>query len=333
MKRRWICLISVPALLLAVAAPAAGAGSAGDQPLVSENSLGPVSLSLTLDPPVVCLDRDILLTLRLTAPTNVAVRLPALETRVKGFTVSGNYDGPAKVSGNMAIRTRNIRLTPHISDEYRVAPLAITWTDPLTGVDQWFPTRPVVLVARPLQTEPPGKGIAAARGAVWIYPGLKGILGYTFAAVGLAALGFLAWRLFRKVRRAVQLRRMSPRERALFELAELMARDLVGHNRVKEFYFELTMIVRAYIERAHGIRAPEQTTEEFLAVVSTDSRFTREVVRRLREFMQAADLVKYAGAQPVPASVQAATSTARNYIETDSTPTEEAPIPNPRSQS
>lgn len=320
MKKPLLYALFCWAGLLAVSSCAVEAESAGDKPLVSENTLGPVSVSLTFDPPVVRLDRDILLTLRLTAPTNVAVRLPVLETRLKGFTMSGNYDGPAKISRGTAVRTRNIRLTPVISDEYRVAPMAITWKDPVTGEDQWFPTKPVVLAAKPLQQEAPGKDIAAARGPVWIYPGLKGILGYTLAGVGLAALGYLAWRLFRKVRRAVQLRRLSPRERALFELAELMARDLVGHNRVKEFYFELTMIVRAYIERAHAIRAPEQTTEEFLAAVSADPRFTREVVRRLREFMQAADLVKYAGIQPAPASVEAATSTARNYIETDSDP-------------
>ena len=301
--------------LLAMACQAASPEAA---PLVSDNSMGSVSVSLSFDPPVVRLDRDVLLIICSTSPTNVAVKLPGLESRVKGFSVSGNYDEPPKISGGKSMRTRHIRLTPQISDEYRVAPMAITWKDPVSGAAQWFPTKPVVLPSEALQKEAPGKDIAAACGPVWIYPGLKGFIGYTLMALGLGALGYLAWRLFRKVRRAVQLRRMSPRERALFELAELMARDLVGHNQVKEFYFELTMIVRAYIERAHAIRAPEQTTEEFLAAVSADPRFLQDVVRRLREFMQAADLVKYAGIQPVPASVEAATSTAKNYIETDS---------------
>lgn len=303
--------------LLAVVGQAVASETPDGQPLVSENSLGPVSVSLSFDPPVVRLDRDILLTLRITAPTNVTVQLPALESRVKGFEVSGNYDSPPKIKGGKSVRSRNVRLTPQISGEYRLAPMAVTWKDPVTGAEQWFPTKPVVLASEKLLKEAPGKDIAGACGPVWIYPGLKGFLGYAFMILGLGALGYLAWWLFRKLRRAVQLRRMSPRERALFELAELMARDLVGHNRVKEFYFELTLIVRAYIERAHAIRAPEQTTEEFLAV-SADPRFSRDVVHRLREFMQAADLVKYAGFKPESSSVASATSTARNYIETDS---------------
>jgi hypothetical protein len=286
-------------------------------PLISDNTLGRVEVSLSFDPPVVRLDRDTLLTIRMTSPTNVVVKLPAIDSRVTGFAVSGCYDSPAAHSGGKTVRTRNIRLTPQIAKEYRIAPMAVTWKDPATGLEQWFPTKPVALASEALQKEASGKDIAAARGPVWIYPGLKGVLGYTVVIVGLGALGYLLWRLFRKVRRAVQLRRMSPRERALFELAELMARDLVGHNRVKDFYFELTMIVRAYIERAHAIRAPEQTTEEFLSVVTSDVRFSKAVVKRLRDFMQAADLVKYAGMQPDPASVTTATATARNYIETD----------------
>lgn len=287
------------------------------EPLVSKNALGRVEVVLAFDPPVVRLDRDTLLTIRMTSPTNVVVKLPAIDSRVKGFAVSGSYDSPATLAGGQTVRTRNIRLTPQIAGEYRVAPMAVTWKDPGSGLEQWFPTKPVVLASEALQKEAPGKDIAAVLGPVWIYPGLKGVLGYAMMVVGLGALGYLLWRVFRKLRRAVQLRRMSPRERALFELAELMARDLVGHNRVKDFYFELTLIVRAYIERAHAIRAPEQTTEEFLAAVTSDARFSRDVVKRLHDFMQAADLVKYAGHRPDPASVTTATSTARNYIETD----------------
>jgi len=110
---------------------------------------------------------------------------------------------------------------------------------------------------------------------------------------------------------------MSPRERALEELAELMARDLVGKNMVKEFYLELTMIVRRYIERAHAIRAPEQTTEEFLAAVSSDNRFGQEVINRLRLFLEAADLVKFAAYHPESDAISRATETARSYVVTD----------------
>jgi hypothetical protein len=84
--------------------------------------------------------------------------------------------------------------------------------------------------------------------------------------------------------------------------------------------------VRCYIERAHAVRAPEQTTEEFLAAVSRDSRFGPAVVERLRAFLRAADLVKYAAQRPEPAAVDQAVATARSYVETDAQErTREAP--------
>ena len=110
---------------------------------------------------------------------------------------------------------------------------------------------------------------------------------------------------------------MSPRERALRELNELLARDLIGHGRVKDFYIELTMVVRRYIERRHAIRAPEQTTEEFLIAVRDDPRFRDDAGRKLGEFLKAADLVKFAAHRPSGEDVNAATSTARRYIEAD----------------
>jgi hypothetical protein len=122
---------------------------------------------------------------------------------------------------------------------------------------------------------------------------------------------------------------MSPRERALRELSALLAKDLIAHDQPKEFYLELTMIVRRYIERQHAIRAPEQTTEEFLVAVSQDSRFPPPVLMRLRAFLEAADLVKFATHRPAPESAREATGTAKEYIQTDaSEPSPIAATPN-----
>ena len=58
------------------------------------------------------------------------------------------------------------------------------------------------------------------------------------------------------------------------------------------------MIVRRYIERSTGVRAPEQTTEEFLREVNDNNLFPHETNARLGAFLESADLVKFAGYQP-----------------------------------
>jgi hypothetical protein len=169
----------------------------------------------------------------------------------------------------------------------------------------------------PLISGKPGNDIKVNMQPVWIYPSFRTVALWTAMAAAGVGLLFLLAKLLRKVRRQVQLMRMSPRERALTELAELMAKDLIRKDRVKDFYLELTMIVRRYIERAHAIRAPEQTTEEFLAAVSRDPRFSREVVAKLKAFLEAADLVKFAAHRPPEPDIRRSTGTAREYIETD----------------
>lgn len=316
------CAIGVSALLMGSAlgkttgsTAAGGDQTAAAKPRIEEFSSGPVTVTFVIDPPVVRLDRDTLLSLRIAAPTNVSLSLPSVESRIKGFVVSGSYDSPTEIHNGLLKQERHIRLTPQIAPEYRIAPMPIVYKSGAT--ERWFPSRPVVLDTEPFVKGTPGKEIEAPRGPIRIYPGLKTLSGYFVGLLILAGLAYGLWWLARHVHRAVKLRRMSPKERAIHELAELLARDLIGHQQVKDFYFELTMIVRRYIERAHAIRAPEQTTEEFLIAVSKDARFPHDVITRLREFLQAADMVKYAAHRPDEPAVNQALSTARNYIETD----------------
>ena len=81
-------------------------------------------------------------------------------------------------------------------------------------------------------------------------------------AVVLAILGVVVLR--RRKRRPVEPRRQTPEEIAQAALARLLAENLPARGLVKEFYLRLTGIVRQYVEDTTGIRAPEQTTEEFL---------------------------------------------------------------------
>ena len=66
-----------------------------------------------------------------------------------------------------------------------------------------------------------------------------------------------------------------------------------------------------------GERVYAVSTEEFLGAVRSDPRFPREVHTRLAAFLEAADLVKFAAHRPTQPVVEAATGTARDYIETD----------------
>ena len=82
---------------------------------------------------------------------------------------------------------------------------------------------------------------------------------------------------------------------------------------VKGFYVELTGIVRRYIERTTRVSAPEQTTDEFLRATTDHPEFSLDKRSQLREFLESADLVKYAAFNPNEYDIQTAIDRARRF--------------------
>ena len=110
---------------------------------------------------------------------------------------------------------------------------------------------------------------------------------------------------------------MSPIERAWAELDRLLKKGLPGRGRYKDFYVELTMVVRRYVQRKYGIRAPHMTTEEFLRECgSTEGRAGDTAA--LSKFLESADMVKFAGVEATPEMADDATDSARRYLKGDS---------------
>ena len=286
---------------------------------VEKINIGQTEVTISVEPDKVFLDRDVMLTLRAVSPQSTSVNFPPITDRITGFLDAGHFDRePVEADGKRTIE-RVIRLTPTIAKEYRIAPMAITCLDNKTNPPQksWGPTPPITLPLQPLSNKAPGSNISGVLTPSWIHPAMSTIAFYiAIACIAICAV-FILFKLAKRIRRQVQLMRMSPRERALEELRELLGKQLIEKHLIKDFYVELTMIVRRYIERQHKIRAPEQTTEEFLQAVKDNSRFSPEIINRLRDFLQAADLVKFAAHQPDQSNIDNAVNSAKEYVTSD----------------
>ena len=98
-------------------------------PLTETISSGPIELTFIADPAQVHLDRDILLTIRVCAPFNIEVALPPIENRLKGFVLNGSFTREAATKDGKPAKDYCFRLTPTLAEEYRIAPMAIIWTN------------------------------------------------------------------------------------------------------------------------------------------------------------------------------------------------------------
>ncbi len=97
-------------------------------------------------------------------------------------------------------------------------------------------------------------------------------------------------------------------------LEQLLRENLPAAGLFKEFYVRLTGVVRYYIEGTTGLKAPEQTTEEFLREMRSKGVFSDERSAKLKEFLEAADMVKYAGMRPETEQIELSVLRAKEFV-------------------
>ena len=107
----------------------------------------------------------------------------------------------------------------------------------------------------------------------------------------------------------------SLQEKTLRQLTELDMRQLWQKNQVKEYYVELTDIVRNYVEMRFQTPALELTTDELLYKVQIH-RELQPHYALLSSILHTADLAKFAKAQPLPQEHMDAMEKAKQFVET-----------------
>ena len=297
---------------------------------VADLSRDGVGITVDADPETVDVGRDFFVTVTVTSPAGKNAFLPDLRDRLQGFQVAEDFaEEPVKDADGRTVSVTRWRLVPEpLAKRYRLAPLVVTVADAAasgeTAPAMSFYTAPVPFA--PPAARAPEKGemeIAPTRDLPPLSWKLVGIVAAVLA--GLAALTAIVCLIVRKIRLMVKIHRMSPIERALYELDVLLKKGLPGRGFYKDFYVELTMVVRRYIERRHDVRAPNLTTQEFLDAAKDNPAFTAEAVAELKSFLESSDMVKFAGVEATPEMADTATSRARIYLTTDAeTPRQKA---------
>ncbi len=252
------------------------------------------------------------------APERVAVKLPDAEQFAgSGFDVELRTEQPALIGDGRTRHMRRYRLEPFLAGEYPLPELTVDWTAPgqeAAALSTEALVAEVISVldagvrtdgAEALELKEVGAPIRAP--LRWWRPALAGIAALAAAAAIAAVLR----------RRRPAARRPAPAEppaaialRALDELE----RDGTLRADLDRFYVAVSSILRRYVEARFGLRAPEQTTEEFLAAAEAGAAFDRERQRMLRAFLAACDAVKFARARPPAAETMRVTATARGFV-------------------
>ena len=139
----------------------------------------------------------------------------------------------------------------------------------------------------------------------------------------LAIIGFwIYWFVIRKRKEEEELptyRTLAPYEEAMYKLNELDEKLLWQNNKIKEYYSELTEIVRGYIERELHVPALEKTTDEIIETLtdfkdSESIETSKETIQKLKGLLQEADLVKFAKSKPLALEIEEDRKDAENVV-------------------
>ena len=269
--------------------------------------------------------RSVFLTMELRTPHDRTAVMPDLRDRVVGFSLVEDFaEEPRKEKDGSTVQVTNWRLVPEpCAEVYKLKPFVVKgspkiWKAQADEGKFSFIGGPIYF-ENPAAREPVTGGMETDPKKDLPPLSWRLVLGAGCLVLGAVVVGFLIWFAIRYIARRVKEHRMSPIERAWVELDRLLKKGLPGRGRYKDFYVELTMVVRRYVQRKYGIKAPHLTTEEFFAELAKSNNQTIEQSNNLRRFLESADLVKFAGVEATPEMADEATDSAKGYLKSDST--------------
>ncbi len=298
------------------AAPAEGGRPAAETGVHKTFGSGPVKF--TVDVPVTSITTADALSLRLTlqAGEGFEAEFPDVQfpDDLPGMILT-DYREREEKQGTDRVRIREYELEPEYDGTFQLPAMQVYFHKAGEIKEDMIESEPVELKVAQAPPEAQALALKPVRGlitAAEIEAQRRRVWPWIAAAVVVGA-GFVALLVY-WMRRPRPVPPPPPaHEVALEALRRLVAKDLIAAGRIEQFFVEITGIVREYIERAFGLRAPEQTTEEFLANITSQPVVAahRQV---LAPFLAAADEVKFARARPEAAAIQRAFDTARDFI-------------------
>jgi|GEM_PF-2032756 len=310
--------------------------------LTSKVSQGETELIAEINKVKVTLAERVQLQITTHSPHNLLPVLPEMPEQLGNFLVKSVSDAPVRMEKERAIHRRTVILEPIKQGKLEIfaipvefferpqngAPVGATTEGTATSSTVTPPSLPTSEAATfTLQTKSltvevttSVKDPAASFSKIDTFtaPEDTSLLAYWLGGVAVAllvvlVLALLVWRFVFRRKKKVKVRVLTPQEIALAALAKLQESGL-AQQEPKIYYVELTRIVRIFIESTTGIRAPEQTTGEFLRQVSQENTFSPEMKQKLARFLESADLVKFAAHKPNETEVDESIHKAKDFV-------------------
>jgi len=288
---------------------------------------GHISASISLSPSAVTIGVPIRCEVRVEHSKELLVEIPDLAPVLSDFEIRNSGKSVArKLLKGRLVKSRWYDLVTYSVGEHVVPWPEISYAE--KGVEdaapRLLPGAPLVLRVSSLLDEgateirdiKPPLDLPAPR---WPYA-----IAAVIAVLALAAVTLFI--ILRRRRKRAEPPPIPPHEIAYAELDRLAAISPGTIEEMAEFYYRLSLCVRRYIEARFGIRAPSQTTQEFLAALAASESALGPHAELLKEFLTHCDAVKFARHYPLSGETDAALASARRFVDETTPKPEEAAL-------
>ncbi|MDC1222192.1 BatD family protein [Salibacteraceae bacterium] len=273
-----------------------------------------------LDKEEILIGEQIQLSLRLEAAAADSLALPIFDdTLINEIEIlsTGKVDTSFEGSNlSLKVFTQNLKLTSFDSGYFAIAPLIAEVNGSPVESNPFL----ISVQTVPIDT---AKGIYDIRGAAqvpfsfteWLKENWPWIaIATTLLAIIIGITYWYAKRPKPSVEEKVEPTR--PAHEIAFErLTKLEGDQLWQAGKTKEFYSELTDILREYIELRFHIPALEQTTDEIIQSMRRSPNFSVELIEKTNQVLFLADLVKFAKEKPIGSENEQNMLLVRNFID------------------
>jgi len=323
MTRRWlqVSLLAGASLMLVCAgcakSPKDRTGKAAFE-VDKVYERGPTSVHVRLDKTKMTIADTVLLQLEASVQPGYELQMPRVDKVLENFgIVDWDNLGNRLDDKDNVVTAYQYRLEPFLSGKYDIPAFTFEFHDVNdTNSKHELASEPIPVEVTSLLGEDRAK---------LVIEDIEGVVEMPRAASrwwlwGLGVLAIAAvpatWFLLRSRRTRELVRIFQPaHELAYARLRALVAEELIEAGTIKEFYERISGILRHYIEDRFDLRAPERTTEEFLAELRFTDVLSVSQKEMLGQFMMHCDLVKFAKHEPTSEQIQQTFDLVKDFIE------------------
>lgn len=250
----------------------------------------------SVDRSVITVGDPITYTLTITRAESVAVEPPQMGVNLGQFEIR-DYEvlEPRKTETGAIRESYSYIISIYDTGEFEIPPVRIVYTD-LEGRAREISSQAIRITVnsvKPSQAEdikeikPPVEIAAGTKTHLWV--------GAVVLAVGGLVWLYL-WRR-KRARREVEEEKLGPprpaHQIAYEELKRIESLNLIEQGLIKQFYTEVSEVIRRYVGHRYRIITMELTTEELIDSMA-DAGIQQEHVAAVRSLLEECDLVKFA---------------------------------------